>query len=91
MSGLSPADESSKNSSSSSVGIEDGLGSRTWSNGENDDDFEGEKTDQEVGKYGFLERLKHYMDGELILDENRSRSSLRSWWRRGRMCVRWVL
>jgi hypothetical protein len=73
-SGMSPADDSSKNSSSSSsVGIEDGLGLRnhSWSNEEDDDDFEGGITDQEVGKYGFLERLEHYMDGELILDENR--------------------
>jgi len=67
-SGMSSADESSKNSSS--VGIDNELEfgkSSEWS----DDDFDGEKTDQEVGKYGFLERLEHYMDGEFIHDENR--------------------
>jgi len=70
MSGMSSADESSKNSSS--VGIDGlGLGDPSWSGAEDDDDFEGIKTDQEVGKYSFLERLEHYMDGEFIQDENR--------------------
>ena len=48
-----------------------GLRDPSWSNEEDDDNFEGGKTDQEVGKYGFLERLEHYLDGELILDKNR--------------------
>jgi hypothetical protein len=67
---MSSADDSSKNSSS--VGIDGlGLGDTSWSGAEDDDDFEGVKTDQEVGKYSFLERLEHYMDGEFIQDENR--------------------
>ena len=36
-----------------------------------DDDFEGEKTDQEVSKYSFYDRLEHYMERELIKEENR--------------------
>ena len=69
-SGMSSADDSFKNSSS--VGIDGlGLGDPSWSGAEDDDDFEGVKTDQEVGKYSFLERLEHYMDGEFIQDENR--------------------
>ncbi len=38
---------------------------------EDDDDFVGEKTDQEVSKYSFYDRLEHYMERELIKDENR--------------------
>ena len=38
---------------------------------DDDDDFVGEKTDQEVSKYSFYDRLEHYMERELIKDENR--------------------
>jgi hypothetical protein len=58
---MSLADDSSKNSSL--VGIDGlGLGDPSWSGAEDDDDFEGVKTDQEVGKYSFLERLEHLLD-----------------------------
>ncbi len=43
---------------------------------EDDDDFEGEKTDQEVSKYSCYDRLEHYMERELIKDKTASRSSL---------------
>jgi hypothetical protein len=70
-SGLSPAENSSKkSSSSSSVGLEDGLGLKDWSDDEDDGNFLG-KTDHEVSKYSFFDRLEHYMDGELIVEENR--------------------
>ena len=39
---------------------------------DDDDDFEeGGKTDQEVSKYSFYDRLEHYMERELIKEENR--------------------
>ena len=38
---------------------------------DDDDDSMGEKTDQEVSKYSFYDRLEHYMERELIKDENR--------------------
>ena len=38
---------------------------------DNGGDFVGEKTDQEVSKYSFYDRLEHYMERELIKDENR--------------------
>ena len=60
-------DDSSQDSSS--VGSDGGLGSGnlSFSPGEEDnDDFEGEKTDQEVSKYSFYDRLEHYMERELI-------------------------
>ena len=38
---------------------------------DDDDDFEAEKTDQEVSKYSFYDRLEHYMDRNLIKEENR--------------------
>ena len=70
-SGLLPADDSSKkSSSSSSVDLEDGLGLKNWSDDEDDGNFLG-KTDHEVSKYSFFDRLEHYMDGELIVEENR--------------------
>ena len=31
----------------------------------------GKKTDQEVSKYSFYDRLEHYMERELIKEENR--------------------
>jgi hypothetical protein len=39
-----------------------------------DDDFDdegGKQTDQEVSKYSFYDRLEHYMERELIKEENR--------------------
>ena len=71
-SGMSSPDDSSQDSSS--VGSDGGLGSGnlSFSPGEEDnDDFEGEKTDQEVSKYSFYDRLEHYMERELIREENR--------------------
>ncbi len=57
-------DDSSQDSSS--------VGNLSFSPGEeDDDDFEGEKTDQEVSKYSFYDRLKHYMERELIKEKNR--------------------
>jgi hypothetical protein len=49
------------------------LGNLSFAGGEdNDDDFEeGGKTDQEVSKYSFYDRLEHYMERELIKEENR--------------------
>jgi hypothetical protein len=38
---------------------------------DDEDDFEGEKTDQEVSKYSFYDRLEHYMERELIKEDNR--------------------
>jgi hypothetical protein len=56
---------------SSDVGSELGI---LFSGGEedddDDDDFEAEKTDQEVSKYSFYDRLEHYMERELIKEEN---------------------
>jgi hypothetical protein len=71
-SGMSSPDDSSQDSSS--VGSDGGLGigNLLFSGGkEDDDDFEGEKTDQEVSKYSFYYRLKHYMQRKLIKEENR--------------------
>ena len=68
---MSLPDDSSQDSSL--VGSDGGLGSGnlSFSSGEeDDDDFEGEKTDQEVSKYSFYDRLKHYMEHELIKEEN---------------------
>ena len=48
-----------------------GIGDLSFSGEEDEDDFEGEKTDQEVSKYSFYDRLKHYMEHELIKEENR--------------------
>ena len=70
-SGMSLPDDSSQDSSS--VGSDGGLGSGnlSFSPGEEDnDDFEGEKTDQEVSKYSFYDCLEHYMERELIKEEN---------------------
>jgi hypothetical protein len=72
---------------SSSVGSDGGLasGNLSFSPGEEDnDDFEGEKTDQEVSKYSFYDRLEHYMERELIKEGNHKLVG-------GQMCVRWVL
>jgi hypothetical protein len=69
---MSSPDDSSQDSSS--VGSDGGLGSGNLSfspGEEDDDDFEGEKTDQEVSKYSFYDRLEHYMERELIKEENR--------------------
>ena len=71
-SGMSSPDDSSQDCSS--VGSDGGLGSGNllFSPGEEDnDDFEGEKTDQEVSKYSFYDRLEHYMEHEMIKEENR--------------------
>ena len=58
---------------SSLIGSEGGLGigDLSFSGEEDDDDFEGEKTDQEVSKYSFYDRLEHYMEREMIKEENR--------------------
>ena len=71
-SGMSASDHDSSQNSSL-IGSEGGLGigDLSFSGEEDDDDFEGEKTDQEVSKYGFQQRLKHYMERELIKEENR--------------------
>ena len=69
---MSSPDDSSQDCSS--VGSDGGLGSGNLSfspGEEDDDDFEGEKTDQEVSKYSFYDRLEHYMERELIREENR--------------------
>ena len=65
-SGMSSPDVSSH----SSVGS---LGNLSFAGGEDDDDDfeEGGKTDQEVSKYSFYDRLEHYMERELIKEENR--------------------
>ncbi len=63
-SGMSSPDDSSQDSSLAK--------SLSFSPGEeDDDDFVGEKTDQEVRKYSLYDRLKHCMERELIKDENR--------------------
>jgi hypothetical protein len=64
---------SSDSQDSSSIGSEGGLGNGDLSfSGEEDDyDFVGEKTDQEVSKYSFYDRLEHYMEREMIKEENR--------------------
>jgi hypothetical protein len=67
----SPDDSSPQDSSSVGSGGGLGIGNLSFSGEEDDDDFEGEKTDQEVSKYGFHERLEHYMERELITEENR--------------------
>ena len=68
-SGMSSPHDSSQDSSD--VGSELGI---LFSGGEedddDDDDFEAEKTDQEVSKYSFYDRLEHYMERELIKEEN---------------------
>jgi hypothetical protein len=68
---MSSPDDSSQDSSSVGSGGRLGIGDLSFSGEEDDDDFEGEKTDQEVSKYGFQQRLKHYMERELIKEENR--------------------
>ena len=71
-SGMSSPDDRFQDSSL--VGSDGGLGSGNLSfspGEEDDDDFEGEKTDQEVSKYSFYDRLEHYMERELIKEENR--------------------
>jgi hypothetical protein len=69
-SGMLSPDDSSQDSSlvSSDGGL--GIGNLSFSGEEDDDDFEGEKTDQEVSKYSFYDRLDHYMEHELIKEEN---------------------
>ena len=69
---MSPSDHDSSQDSSS-IGSEGGLGigDLSFSGEEDDDDFEGEKTDQEVSKYSFYDRLEHYMEREMIKEENR--------------------
>jgi hypothetical protein len=73
-SGMSSPDGSSQDSSS--VGSDGGLGRGnlllSFSPGEDDDDGfdEVEKTDQEVSKYSFYDRLEHYMERELIKEGN---------------------
>ena len=68
-SGMSSPHDSSQDYSD--VGSELGI---LFSGGEedddDDDDFEAEKTDQEVSKYSFYDRLEHYMERELIKEEN---------------------
>jgi hypothetical protein len=69
---MSSPDDSSQDSYS--VGSDGGLdsGNLSFSPGEeDDDDFEGEKTDQEVSKHSFYDLLEHYMEHELIKEENR--------------------
>ena len=68
---MSSPDDSSQDSSSVSSGGGLGIGNLSFSGEEDDDDFEGEKTDQEVSKYSFYDRLEHYMERELIKEENR--------------------
>ena len=70
-SGMSSPDDSSQDSSSVGSGGGLGIGNLSFSGEEDDDDFEGEKTDQEVSKYSFYDRLEHYMERELIKEENR--------------------
>ena len=61
---MSLSDDSSQDSSL--------VGNLLFSPGEeDDDDFEGEKTDQEVSKYSFYDCLERYMERELIKEENR--------------------
>jgi hypothetical protein len=62
---MSSPDVSSQHSSVAS------LGNLSFSGEDDNDDFEGEKTDQEVSKYSFYDRLEHYMERELIKEENR--------------------
>jgi uridylate kinase len=50
---------SSDDSSHSSVAS---LGNLSFSGEDDNDDFEGEKTDQEVSKYSFYDRLEHYKE-----------------------------
>jgi hypothetical protein len=71
-SGMSASDHDSSQDSSL-IGSEGGLGigDLSFSGEEDDDDFEGEKTDQEVSKYTFHDRLEHYMEREMIKEENR--------------------
>jgi len=47
-----------------------GIGDLSFSGEEDDYDFVGEKTDQEVSKYSFYDRLEHYMEREMIKEEN---------------------
>jgi len=68
---MSLSDDSSQDSSSVGSDGKLGSGNLMFSPGEeDDDDFEGEKTDQEVSKYSFYDHLKHYMERELIKEEN---------------------
>jgi hypothetical protein len=59
----------------SSHSLDDSIGKLLFADGENDDDDdfdeEGGKTDQEVSKYSFYDRLEHYMERELIKEDNR--------------------
>jgi len=71
---MTSSDHDSRSSQDSlSIGSEGGLGigDLSFSGEEDDDYFEGEKTDQEVGKYSFYDRLEHYMEREMIKEENR--------------------
>ena len=70
-SGMSLPDDSSQDSSSVGSGSGLRMGNLSFSGEEDDDDFEGEETDQEVSKYGFYDCLEHYMERELIKEENR--------------------
>ena len=72
-SGMSSSDHDRSSQDSSSIGIEGGLGigDLSFSGEEDDYDFVGEKTDQEVSKYSFYDRLEHYMEREMIKEENR--------------------
>jgi hypothetical protein len=53
---MSSPDVSSQHSSVAS------LGNLSFSGEDDNDDFEGEKTDQEVSKYSFYDRLEHYKE-----------------------------
>ena len=70
-SAMSSPDDSSLDSSLVSSGGGLGIGNLSFSGEEDDNDFEGEKTDQGVSKYSFYDRLEHYMERELIKEENR--------------------
>ena len=67
---MSSPDDSSQDSSSVGSGGGLGIGNLSFSGEEDDDDFEGEKTDQGVSKYSFYDRLEHYMERELIKEKN---------------------
>jgi len=70
-SGMSSPDDRAQDSSSVGSDGRLGIGNLSFSGEEDDDDFEGEKTDQKVSKYSFYDRLEHYIERELIKEENR--------------------
>ena len=70
-SGMSLSDSQDSSSIGSEGGGGLGNGDLSFSGEEDDYDFVGEKTDQEVSKYSFYDRLKHYMEREMIKEENR--------------------